>query len=269
MSAAAAGRDVEAAPARAGSFDLGGLTAVVTGGGRGLGRAIAAALAAQGAECILVGRTPDTLEQAARELRSAGGRASWVTADVAREADVEALAAEVERRAGRCDVLVNNAGINPYFARAEATPLAEWREVLAVNLTGVFLCCRAFGGRMAARGSGSIVNVTSIAGHVGLPRTAAYCAAKGGVEMMTRSLALEWAERGVRVNCIAPGYFETDLTSGVRANAGITEGLLSRIPMRRFGEPGQIGAAAVFLASPGAGYVTGQSILVDGGWVAA
>lgn len=256
-------------PAPGSGFDLHGRVAVVTGGGRGLGRAIAGALAAHGAHCVIAGRTEATLAQAAGEIQTAGGRAEWIVADVSREDDVAALAAQAEQRFGPCDILVNNAGANPFFRRPEATPLAEWQEVIGVNLTGVFLCSRMFGAGMLARGSGSIISVTSIAGHVGLPRSAAYCAAKGGVELMTRSLAIEWAERGVRVNCIAPGYFETDLTGGMRANASISASTLARVPMRRYGRPDEVGAAAVFLAGPGSAFVTGQSIVVDGGWVAA
>ncbi|MCG8447434.1 MAG: SDR family oxidoreductase, partial [Hyphomicrobiales bacterium] len=148
---------------------------------------------------------------------------SYKTCNVALEEDVAA-------RFGGADILINNAGINPNYTRAEKTTLKEWQDVVAVNLTGVFLSCRIFGQRMLEKGAGSIVNVNSVAGHVGLPRTAAYCAAKGGVEIMSKSLAIEWAARGVRVNCIAPGYFETDLTAGLRDNASLSENMLSHPP---------------------------------------
>lgn len=128
--------------------------------------------------------------------------------------------------------------------------------------------CRLFGQRILEKGAGSIVNVSSVAGHVGLPRTAAYCAAKGGVEIMSKSLAIEWAAWGVRVNCVAPGYFETDLTAGLRDNASLSENMLSHPPQGRFSRPEELIGAAVFLASPASAYVTGQTILVDGGWTA-
>ncbi len=121
---------------------------------------------------------------------------------------------------------------------------------------------------MLEKGAGSIINVSSVAGHVGLPRTAAYCATKGGVEIMSKSLAIEWAARGVRVNCIAPGYFETDLTAGLRDNASLSENMLSHPPQGRFGRPRELIGAAVFPASPASAYVTGQTILIDGGWTA-
>ena len=151
------------------------------------------------------------------------GKISYKMCNVALEEDVAA-------RFGGADILINNAGINPNYTRAEKTTLKEWQDVVAVNLTGVFLGCRIFGQRMLEKGAGSIVNVNSVAGHVGLPRTAAYCAAKGGVEIMSKSLAIEWAARGVRVNCIAPGYFETDLTAGLRDNASLSENMLSHPP---------------------------------------
>lgn len=250
-------------------FDLGGMTALVTGGGRGLGLGIARGLAAHGARVVVAGRDPATLSAAVAELEALGAEAAAHRVDVAREDSVAALDAFVADRFGGADVLVNNAGINPYYRSAEATPFSEWQEIIDVNLTGVFLCCRIFGARMLARGGGSIINITSVAGHVGLAKSAAYCAAKGGVELLTRSLALDWSGRGVRVNTIAPGYFETDLTAGMRDNAVLADRLMSKTPMKRFGAPRELAGAAVFLASPASSYVTGQSILVDGGWTAA
>ena len=246
-------------------FRLDGKVAVVTGGGSGLGLAIAAALLAHGAQVVIAGRS-DARLQAARE---ALGPVACFAADVTNEEAVAALDRFAAEQCGRVDILVNNAGINPYYRASEATPLAEWQEIIATNLTGVFLCCAVFGRRMLAQGGGSIINISSVAGHVGLPKGAAYCAAKGGVELLTRSLALEWAGRGVRVNTIAPGYFETDLTSGLRAHPVLGERMLAKTPMGRFGVPPEIGGAAVYLASGASSYMTGQSIVVDGGWTAA
>lgn len=248
------------------SFDLTGLVAVVTGGGRGIGRAIAEGLAAHGAELVLCGRTQATLDEAAAAMR---GTPMAHVADIGREEDVVALRDAVLARHGRIDVLVCNAGVNPIYKGIEQTTLAEWQMMVDTNLTGTFLCCKHLGGAMAAAGRGSIICITSVAGHVGLRKSVPYCATKGGVELLVRGLALDWAAKGVRVNCIAPGYFETDLTAGMIANPAMNARLLGATPMGRYGRDADIAGAAVFLASPAAAYVTGQSLLVDGGYVAA
>ncbi|MDI4663943.1 SDR family oxidoreductase [Xanthobacter autotrophicus] len=248
---------------------LAGKIVIVTGGGRGLGRAVAEGFATAGAHVVLTGRSAETLAEAAAAIAAHGGSAEGIAADVASEADVEALARAVVERHGRIDVLVNNAGINPWYKTAEDTSLAEWRQVVETNLTGVFLAARAAGRVMLAQGEGAIVNITSVAGKVGLARTTAYCAAKGGVELMTRQLALEWAKKGVRVNAVGPGYFETELTEGMRQNPKLAERVTGRTPMGRFGHPQELVGACLFLASPAASYITGASLAVDGGWTAA
>ncbi len=249
-------------------FDLAGQVAVVTGGGRGLGRAIGEGLAAFGAEVILCGRTEATLAEAAAAITAAGGRAYFINADVSQELDVLAVRDFALERSGKIDVLVNNAGINPSHKATIELTKAEWDAILATNLTGAFLCCRHLGAEMVQRGGGSIISVSSVAGHVGLRKDVAYCATKGGLELMTKSLALEWAKWKVRVNCIAPGYFETDLTAGMRDHEYLSKRLLAHTPMERFGKANELVGAAVFLASSASSYVTGQSILVDGGWTA-
>jgi NAD(P)-dependent dehydrogenase (short-subunit alcohol dehydrogenase family) len=249
-------------------FDLTGKVAVVTGGGRGLGRAIAQGLAELGATIVITGRNAETLADARSALASIGSPVDSFAADVSREEDVEALAAHVLDHHGRADILVNNAGVNPIYKSAEQISLAEWRNIIDTNLTGVFLCSRAFAAPMLAAGAGSIINITSIGGNVGLFKTTPYCAAKGGVEMMTRAMALDWAKKGIRVNCVAPGYCATDLTEGMRENDSLSRRLLAKTPMDRFGEPGEVAGAVAYLASDAASYVTGQTILVDGGWVA-
>ncbi len=248
------------------TFDLTGLVAVVTGGGRGIGRAMARGLAAHGATIALCGRTLQTLEAVRAEI---GGDTLAHVADVAIEADVLALRDAVLARYGRIDVLVCNAGINPIYKGIEATSLQDWQSIVDVNLTGTFLCCKHLGTPMAAAGSGSIIVISSVAGHVGLRKSVPYCATKGGAELLVRALALDWAAKGVRVNAIAPGYFETDLTAGMIASPAMSAKLLAATPMARFGQDPDIVGATVFLASPASAYVTGQSLLVDGGYAAA
>jgi NAD(P)-dependent dehydrogenase (short-subunit alcohol dehydrogenase family) len=250
-------------------FDLTGKVAIVTGAGRGLGKAIAAGLAGFGAEVVLCGRTQATLEAATEELSAEGAKVWWQTVDVSKEADVVALLAAVRERHARIDVLVNNAGVNPIYRRPEKTTLEDWAGIIDTNLTGVFLCCRHIGGAMVAQGGGgSIINVSSVAGHVGLLKSLPYCAAKGGVELATRALALDWAANNIRVNSIAPAFFETDLTAGLRDHAELSQRLLDQTPLGRFGRAEDMVGAAVYLASAASAYVTGHSLVVDGGWTA-
>ena len=212
---------------------------VVTGGMRGIGAAIAAAFERQG----------DTVAVLDVEAGSP------FTCDVSDEAQVEAASERVERELGRVDVLVNNAGV-AHIAPSETLPAAEWRRSLEVMATGTFLCSRSFGGRMLERRRGCIVNVSSINATEAFPQRLAYCAAKAAVEMTTRVLAVEWADRGVRVNAVAPGVT-------------VSEQLyVGRTPMGRLAEPHEIAAAVLFLASDRAGFVTGTTLVVDGGWSA-
>lgn len=247
------------------TFDLTGRVCIVTGGGRGIGQAIAAGLAQHGASVVLSGRTEATLNEAASTI---GEHASVQVADIAREADVLALRDAVMARHGRIDVLVNNAGINPIFRGIDRTSLEDWQSIIDINLTGTFLCCKHIGAVMVEQARGSIINISSVAGHVGLLRSVPYCASKGGVEMLTRALALDWAKRGVRVNTLAPGWVDTDLTHGLLEHDVHGKRLLDHTPMGRFATPGDMVGAAVFLASDASAYMTGQSLLIDGGWTA-
>ncbi len=242
---------------------------IVTGGARGIGLAISEAFASHGARVALAGRNAEILEEAALAISGAGGSAKAFAADVSKEESVAALCEGVLGAYGRIDVLINNAGINPWYKPAEDTSLAEWQQILDTNLTGVFLACKHAGRAMIAAGGGAIVNITSIAGRVALPRSTAYCAAKGGVELLTRELAAEWAKNGVRVNAVAPGYVETDLTQGLSQHPVLGKRIAERTPMGRFGHTGEIAGACLFLASPAASFVTGCSIAVDCGWTAA
>lgn len=247
-------------------FDLTNKVALVTGGSRGIGLAIAQGLAQHGATVVVCGRDAQTLE-AARE--SIGANAVATVADVAEEAAVIALRDRITTQFGRLDILVNNAGIDPHYAAIEKTETADWEALLGTNLTGVFYCCKYLGGLMIPAGSGAIINVSSIAGKVGLKRQVPYCTSKGGVEQLTRSLALDWAEHGIRVNAVGYGFIETDLTAGLTGHPHIAPRLLARTPMGRFGHVSEVAGAAIFLASPSASYVTGHTLMVDGGWTAA
>lgn len=250
-------------PVAANDFDLTGKVCIVTGAGRGIGRGMAEGLARHGATVVLGGRTEATLREAAAAI---GERAIAQTVDVSNEASVLALRDAVLQRCGRIDVLVNNAGVNAIFKGIERTSLAEWRDIIDVNLTGVFLCCKHLGG--AVGGGGSVVNVSSVAGHGGLLRSVPYCASKGGVELLTKALALDWAKRGVRVNTLAPGWVDTDLTHGLLGHDVHGRRLLDRTPLGRFATPLDMAGGVVFLASDASAFMTGQSLVIDGGWTA-
>ncbi len=244
-------------------FDLTGKICIVTGAGRGIGRGMAEGLARHGATVVLSGRTRTTLEQTAAGI---GENAIVQTADVADETSVLALRDAVLQRCGRIDVLVNNAGVNAIFKGIERTSLAEWQDIINVNLTGVFLCCKHLGGAIGE--GGSVINVSSVAGHGGLARSVPYCASKGGVEMLSKALALDWAKRNVRVNTLAPGWVDTDLTHGLLEHDVHGKRLLDRTPLGRFAVPRDMAGGVVFLASDASAFMTGQSLVIDGGWTA-
>ena len=245
------------------NFNLTGKICVVTGAGRGIGRGMAEGLVQHGATVVLTGRTRSTLEEAAAAI---GPSAFIHTADVSKEADVVLLRDAVLARYGKIDALVNNAGVNAIFKTIERTSLEEWQAIIDVNLTGVFLCCKYLGGAMGE--GGSVINVSSVAGHSGLTRSVPYCASKGGVELLTKALALDWASKGVRVNCLAPGWVDTDLTHGLLEHDVHGQRLRARTPMGRFAGPNDMAGGVVFLASDASSYMTGQSLVIDGGWTA-
>jgi len=245
------------------NFDLGGKVCIVTGAGRGIGRGMAEGLAQHGANVVLTGRTLATLQEVAAAI---GDLAFIHTADVSTEAEVIGLRDAVMARFGKIDVLVNNAGVNAIFKGIERTSLQEWQTIIDVNLTGVFLCCKYIGGAMGQ--GGSVINVSSVAGRSGLLRSVPYCASKGGVEMLTKALALDWATKGVRVNALAPGWVDTDLTHGLLGHDVHGQRLRARTPMGRFAAADDMAGGAVFLASDASSYMTGQSLVIDGGWTA-
>jgi NAD(P)-dependent dehydrogenase (short-subunit alcohol dehydrogenase family) len=247
-------------------FDLRGKTAVVTGGGSGIGRQMATGLAELGANLVLCARKVERCEAAAEELAALGARALALRCDVRSADDVQGVVRTTLEELGSLDVLVNNAGTS-WGAPAEDTPLEGWQKVLDVNLTGTFLFSQAAGRAMIERGGGSIVNIASVAGLRGSPPGAmdaiAYNASKGGVISFTRDLAHKWAQHGIRVNAIAPGWFPSDMSKLLLERHG--DRFLEGIPLHRFGGPDDLKGAVAFLASPASAYVTGHTLVVDGG----
>ena len=249
-------------------FRLEGRRALVTGGGRGLGRVIAQALAEAGADVAVASRTLSTCAAAAGEIAATTGRRALAfAADVAVDAEVRHLVAEVEKALGPIDILVNNAGVNIRGA-AEELAEADWDTVIATNLKAPFLCARALGPGMRDRGWGRVINLGSILGAVGMAGRAPYASAKAGVINLTRVLALEWAAHGVTVNAICPGPFATEMNRQLLNDPVKYKAFVERIPMGRWGDLQEIAGAAVFLASDAASFVTGSALFVDGGWTA-
>jgi NAD(P)-dependent dehydrogenase (short-subunit alcohol dehydrogenase family) len=250
------------------SFRLDGKVALVTGGARGLGRTMATALAQVGADIAISGRSVDACRETAHAITAeTGRRARGFAADVTKLADVERLVTEVEAELGPVDVLVNNAGINirgPIQQLSEA----DWDAVIDTNLKGPFLCARAFGPRMVARGWGRVVNLASVLGAIALPGRAPYCSSKSGIMSLTRVLALEWAGTGVTANAICPGAFATEMNRTLLDDPVKYKEFVAQIPMGRWGELDELTGVVVFLASGASSYVTGTSIFVDGAWSA-
>ena len=239
--------------------------AVVTGAARGIGRQTALELAARG--YAIVANDLKEPSDTVAEIEDIGATALAVAADVSDEEAVRRMAGEVRDRFGWADVLVNNAGLM-FIAFAEETGLADWRRVMEVNLTGPFVTSREFGSMMLERGEGSIVNVSSVAGLLGIGNRAAYNASKHGLVGLTRTLAAEWGGRGVRVNAVCPGWVKTERDAGDQAGGDYGDAdIEGRTPMGRFAEPGDIARATAFLADPGqSGFVNGHTLSVDGGW---
>jgi 2-deoxy-D-gluconate 3-dehydrogenase len=249
------------------AFSLAGRTALVTGASRGLGRALAIALAEAGSDVACASSRPDGANATADCIRSMGRNAWTFHADLADRGAVDTMAGEVERQLPSLDILVNNAGD---IARhpAEDFPLEDWDRVLRTNLDAAWILSQRFGAQMIARGSGKIINIASVLSFSGGITVAAYAASKHAIAGLTKALANEWASHNVQVNAIAPGYFVTDNTQRLRENEARVAQINARIPAGRWGDPADLAGAVVFLASDAANYVNGHVLVVDGGWMA-
>jgi len=247
-----------------GLFDLSGRVAIVTGTSRGLGQYMARALAKAGADLVLTSRTRESLRAFEADIKGLGRRAVSLELDVRKLESIERMAAEAEKAFGRLDILVNNAGCNVRKPALDVT-WDDWNLILDTNLRGSFFMAQAVARRMIARGYGRIINigsVTSVAGYAGL---GPYGASRGGIRQLTMSLADDWGKHGVTVNCLAPGWFRTEQNKVLYENKEWVEYLCDRIPVKRPGRPEDLDAAVVFLAAEASRYVTGQTLLVDGG----
>ncbi len=246
-------------------FDLTGKVAMVTGSTRGLGEAAAMALAKAGADVAVCGRNPADLNRVSSAIMAMNRKSAGFTLDVTSRDSIYEGVEQILKHFGKVDILVNNAGVNRRGPVLEY-PEEAWDLVIKTNLKGYFLVAQTVVPQMLQRGYGKVINISSIFGTVALPNLVAYAASKGGVNQMTKVMALEWAEKGVRVNAIGPSYFETDLVTRLRNDPERFKFINERTPMGRWGNPSELEGIVIFLASPASDFITGQTIYIDGGW---
>ncbi len=243
---------------------LDGKVAAVTGAGRGLGKAMSLALSQAGASIVAAARSKDQIEGTAKEINGAGGKCITVVTDVQKLSDINNMIDLTVKEFGKIDIMLNNAGFGIARNALEVTE-EDWDSILDTNLRGMFFCSQAAAKHMVDQGSGKIINIASGAGLRGLKYEVPYSASKGGVINMTRALALEWARHKINVNAIAPAWFPLESHSGTYAEDEMKKKLLKHIPLRRFGEPSELGGLVVFLASKASDYITGECVVIDGG----
>ncbi|WP_158232543.1 SDR family NAD(P)-dependent oxidoreductase [Sporosarcina sp. P13] len=249
-------------------FDVKNKVVIVTGAGRGIGRSIAKGFAKEGAKVVVCSRTKAELTVLKNEIKADGGICEVVTCDVGIRSDIERVIKTTVDTFGKLDVLINNAGMTKKVPAIDLT-MEDFKQVIDVNLTGVFSFAQLAGRVMIKQGFGKIINISSIASVQGLKGSVAYAASKGGVKLITETLAIEWAEHGVQVNAIAPAYVETPLMEALKTSrVGFEEAVIQRTPMGRMAKPDEMIGACIFLASEASSYITGETIFLDGGWKA-
>jgi 2-deoxy-D-gluconate 3-dehydrogenase len=246
-------------------FDLTGKKAFVTGASRGIGRVIAVALAEAGADVALVARSADGLAETADQITAQGRKAFVIPADVTHQEEVSAAVAAAIEQLGHVDVVVNNAGGSNFLVPFLDLRLPGWDKLIRLNLDSAMYVCHAIGGHLVQRGRGSVINVASVAGVAASPFLSPYGAAKAALVSLTKSLAVEWATLGVRVNALCPGWTATDLNRNLWEDEAAGKATVAGVPMRRWGQPEEMAGPAVFLASDASSYMTGQALIIDGG----